>query len=172
MSVSANGVDLAALRAWRAQVEADPPAARRTVRASAVWRGGFESEVRMRDHAPLISDEPARAGGGNAGPTPGELLLGALGACLVVGFALNAALRGITIRALSVSVEGESDPASFVGLDVSNDSGYHRVRALVDLDADATPEELADLHAQVMRSSPVGSTLSGHVELESTLVGS
>ena len=168
--MQANGVDTQALNAWRGQIEADPPAARRTVRAQAVWSGGFQSEVRIRDHAPLISDEPTRVGGDNAGPTPGELLLGSLGACLVVGFALHAALRGITIRSLSVAVEGDSDPACFAGLAAADDSGYHHVRAQVDLDADASPEELARLHEQVLRTSPVGSTLIGQVRLETRLV--
>ena len=49
----------------------------RTVTARST--GGLKTEIRVGAHA-LVADEPADKGGGDAGPTPGELLLGALGA--------------------------------------------------------------------------------------------
>jgi uncharacterized OsmC-like protein len=160
------GIDGAALAALRARVAEQPGAFKRTVRASAAWTGGFRSEVRIRDHAPIIADEPARLGGGDAGPTPGELVLASLSSCLVVGYALQAHLRGIAIRSLAVDVEGDSDPACFLGCgDSGGDSGYHQMRVTVHLETDADEATLAALHDDVLRTSPVGSTLAGRVDI-------
>jgi putative redox protein len=41
---------------------------------------GFHTGIRTRTHA-LVADEPVDAGGTDTGPTPYELLLGALSAC-------------------------------------------------------------------------------------------
>jgi putative redox protein len=46
---------------------------------SARWLGRSRTEVAVGPHR-LVADEPATHGGEDAGPTPGELLLGALAA--------------------------------------------------------------------------------------------
>jgi uncharacterized OsmC-like protein len=166
------GIDAASLATFREQVTQRPGAFKRTVRASAAWTGGFRSEIRIRDHAPIVADEPVRLGGDNAGPTPGELVLASLSSCLVVGYALQAHLRGITIRSLAVDVEGDSDPTAFLGCgDAQGDSGYHAMRVKVHLDTDADEATLEALHADVLRTSPVGNTLAGRVEIEAVRVG-
>jgi putative redox protein len=48
--------------------------------SASVASGGFRTTIRTRTHA-LVADEPRDAGGTDAGPTPYELLLGALASC-------------------------------------------------------------------------------------------
>jgi putative redox protein len=48
--------------------------------SASIAGGGYRTAIRTRTHA-LVADEPADAGGTDAGATPYELLLGALAAC-------------------------------------------------------------------------------------------
>ncbi|MHB8618662.1 MAG: OsmC family protein [Chloroflexota bacterium] len=164
-----NGIDGARLAHLRERVGQDTTASTRTVAATATWVNGYQSAIRVRDLPALVADEPERMGGSNGGPTPGELMLAALSSCVVVGYALNAHLRGIPIRSLAVDVEADGNPACFLGCIDDGDSGYRAMRVRVRLDADADPEQVAALHQRVMRSSPVASTLAGQVAIEVTI---
>ncbi|MCO1604624.1 OsmC family protein [Desulfosporosinus nitroreducens] len=47
-------------------------------------------------------DEPF---GTNEGPQPGEMILAALGACLVVGYTFDGALHNIELKKVAIEVE-------------------------------------------------------------------
>ena len=49
-----------------------------TNRVSGKMRDHASAEIHIRDFEPLISDEPPKRGGNDAGPTPLELILAAL----------------------------------------------------------------------------------------------
>jgi putative redox protein len=53
----------------------------------------FRTEITVRGHT-IIADEPEDAGGTNTGPTPMELMLGALGACVAITLKLYADRKG------------------------------------------------------------------------------
>lgn len=53
----------------------------------------FRTEIAVRGHT-IIADEPEDAGGKNEGPTPMELMLGALGACVAITLKLYADRKG------------------------------------------------------------------------------
>ena len=133
--------------------------------ASVSWDGGFRSEARIRDFDPVPSDEPLQLGGTDTAANPVEQLLGALGNCLAVGYAANATAAGLTIRDLRIDLTGDLNLTTFLGLGGTN-AGYSAVRAEVHIDADATPEELQELHAKVVGTSPVGHTLSRPVAVD------
>ena len=62
----------------------------------------FTQEITAGTHR-LVSDEPAAAGGTGTGPTPYDLLLGALGACTSMTIAMYAKRKawpvdGVTVR--------------------------------------------------------------------------
>ena len=46
-------------------------------------RAGLQATVTIRQHE-WRADEPLEAGGGDSGPTPGEMMLGALGSCMAI----------------------------------------------------------------------------------------
>ena len=160
-----NHVDLEAVAGLTETIRHEPDKAATTWRAEVEWRGGFRSEARIRDFAPLPSDEPAGLGGTDSAPNPVEQLLAALGNCLAVGYAANATARGITLQGLRIETEGDLDLHTFLGLRPGN-AGYRTIRVRVHIDTDASPEELQELHEQVVATSPVGHTLSRPVPID------
>jgi uncharacterized OsmC-like protein len=161
---SLNDVNLPAVAALTAAVQSSPQAAQTIWKADVEWTGAFTSQVRVRDFPAYKSDEPTALGGGNTAPNPVEQLLGALGNCLAVGYAANASVEGITIRDLQISLEGNIDLRTFLGL-AQDHAGYQAIRVLVKLDTDASPEKVAALHRKVTGSSPVGHTLERAIPL-------
>ncbi len=161
-TTSLNDVNLEAVGALASAIVDDAAKGATNWSASVRWAGGFRSEATVREFAPIQSDEPRGLGGSDAAPNPVEQLLAALGNCLAVGYAANASARGIELRNLRIDLDGDLDLHSFLGLSDGN-AGFETIRASVHIDSDASPEVLAELHAKVTASSPVGHTLERQV---------
>ena len=67
----------------------------------------------------FAADEPVPFSGADEAPNPQELLLGALNACMTVGWVVSAELRGIRIDALEIETEARLDLRGFLGIDAS-----------------------------------------------------
>lgn len=160
-----NDVNIEAVSGLTSKIKEKPEAAATTWRANVRWTGAFRSEATVRGFAPLASDEPAALGGTDTAPNPVEQLLAALGNCLAVGYAANASAAGIEISDLRIMLEGDIDLHTFLGLSEGN-AGYEAIRVKVDLKSNATPQQLQDLHRKVVRTSPVGHTLSRAVPVQ------
>lgn len=163
-----NEVDLDAVGGLVKAIQADPAKAQTTWAAHVTWKGAFGSEARIRNFSPTPSDEPTTLGGGDSAPNPVEQLLAALGNCLAVGYAANATIAGIRIDSLRVDLKGDLDLRVFLGL-AEGHAGFETVTATVRIDSDASPEQLAELHAKVVGSSPVGHTVRNVVPLDVVL---
>jgi uncharacterized OsmC-like protein len=159
-----NDVNLPAVGNLAGAVQDDPTRAATVWQASVQWRGGFRSEARIRGFDPFPSDEPVGLGGTDTAPNPVEQLLGAFGNCLAVGYAANASGAGIEINDLRIDLEGDLDLHTFLGLRPGH-AGYERLKVTVHLDADATNEQLDELHEKVVSTSPVGHTLGAAIPL-------
>ena len=118
----------------------------------------------MRQFEPSKSDEPEQLGGSDTGPNPVEQILAAFGNCLAVGYAANATAAGIELRNLSIELEGDLDLHTFLGLAPGN-AGYDRISVKVDIDSNASDEEIRALHKKVTETSPVGHTLGRAIPL-------
>ena len=86
--------------------------------------------------------------------------------CLAVGYAANATASGIEIRDMSIDLEGELDLHTFLGLAPGGNAGYDNISVKVNIDSDASAEQLQELHEKVVGTSPVGHTLSRAVPLK------
>jgi len=154
------------LAGWQAD-----PSKRQTVwRTRVEWQNGFGNTFESGSHAPIRVDEPTSLGGANSGPNPAEVLLGALGTCLSIGYALNAAARGIELRRLALDLEGDIDLAVFGGLVEDGNPGYSDIRVRVEVDSNAPAEALQALHEHVVRTSPILGTVARPVPVTSEVV--
>ncbi len=75
-------------------------------RAVAQRRDGYTHEVVIRDHT-IVADEPRDGGGNDRGPTPQELLTGALAACTAITVEMYADRKGWELGDLRVVAESE-----------------------------------------------------------------
>jgi uncharacterized OsmC-like protein len=168
-----NGIDLKKFEELVETAKKDPQAAKALNNWSArvQWLGGFKSQIYARGHSGIISDEPFELVGSDTGPNAVEYILGALGSCLTVGYVANASAKGIKIDSLEIGLDGEIDNIlTFLGLSEEGHPGYKKIRVKVNIkSANATPEQLQELHEYVLKTSPVGNTLSRNVQIEAEL---
>ena len=162
-----NGVDTATLFATLDAVKAQPEIARFQFRATNRWISGThnrgtinafygagQENTRPADFT-FDADHPPVLVGNDNGPTPAEHLLHALAACLTSGLANIAAARGIDLRGVTATVEGDIDLRGILGLDPEVRNGYEGIRVVFHVDGDAQAEQLAALVAQSRNRSAV-----------------
>ena len=178
-----NGVDVDRLVATVGAVQADPNVAKFTFRARSSWQSGGRNkgEIREFEHAgattterpqafELIGDEPPVLLGTNAGPNAVELVLQALAFCYAVGYAYNAAAKGIEIEELRYEVEGDLDLHRFLGLGGPR-AGFSAIRAKSWVRSpNATAAQLEELCRYVQDTSPVRDILADPVPVTTDLV--
>jgi uncharacterized OsmC-like protein len=171
-----NGVDTPTLFATLDAVRNNPELAKFQFRASNRWirgthnRGtiqgfyGAGQEDTSRTAAfTLDADHPAVLVGTGQGPTPVEFLLHAIAACLTAGIANIAAARGIELREVSSTVEGDIDLLGILGLSDQVRNGYQAIRVNVQIAGDAPAEVLRGLLAQSRDRSAVYDVLTNGV---------
>jgi uncharacterized OsmC-like protein len=169
-----NGLDTGSLMKVVETVKQNWEVGRTVWKASTTWKGGFKVETCSREFT-LLADEPEMLCGTNTAANPVEMVLQAYGACLTIGYAMNAAVRGIKIQDLKIDLEGEIDLPGFLGLEppekygMDKLPGFKTIKAQVKIKADADEKAIRELHAQVNKTSPVGLTLSRPVKLSSDL---
>lgn len=162
-----NGVDVEALLGAKAAIAETPEAGQFTWRARCEWTGGVESrstvegffglgaeQTRKAPHI-IKADHPEQFAASDRGATPAEIALSALASCLSAGVAAVAQNRGIQLRSVQATVEGDMDLAGILGIDPEVRNGFKAIRVAFEIDADATPEEIAALVAQSQKRSAV-----------------
>ncbi len=169
-----NGLDTEKLVATVEAVKQNWQMGKTVWKANTQWRGGFRVYTCSREFS-LLADEPEMLCGTNTAANPVEMVLQAYGACLTIGYAMNAAVRGINIEQLDVDLEGEIDLPGFLGLEAPAElnmdklPGFKSITANVKIKANADKSALEALHNDVNATSPVGITLSRPVGLKTSL---
>ena len=82
-------------------------------------------------------------------------MLSALASCLSAGVASVAQNRGIQLRSVKARVEGDMDIYGILGMDVDIRNGFSAIRVSFDIDANASPEDIAAVVAQSQKRSAV-----------------
>ena len=115
-------------------------------------------------------DEPEQILGERTAPNAVELLLAALGSCLSVGYAANAAAMDIELDDLRFELEGDVDLRGFLGISDDVRAGYEGITCTTYIDADASEEELTELRERVESTSPLMDNIANEVALETELI--
>lgn len=167
-----NEVDLEVFNATCAAVKDDPKKGKTVWTAKTKWTGGLKSTATCRQFT-LNFDEPEAVAGTDTTVSPHETVLACYGACLTVGMAVNAALKGIELKSVEVELEGHIDLPGFLGLkgleDLEDLPGYHTVKATVHVKSNANEGDIKKVFNRVVKYSPVGLTLSRPVNVKTKL---
>ena len=169
-----NGIDLDVLRSTVGAIQNDSELGACKFRACNRWLEGAHNEstitgfygarqeIAHKQSFVLHADEPPILAGNDQGANPVEHLLNALAACVTTSMVAHAADRGIPIRSVESTLEGDLDLRGFLGLDASVPKGFTEIR--VNFKVDAAPEHLQTLQ-ELTLFSPVLNTLTHDVNV-------
>lgn len=175
-----NDIDVDALEGFVAEVIANPDEATLQFGVSTRWTGQLRSESRaepivmgsgetiLRDFT-IASDEPEEILGSNEAANPQELLLAALNACMTVAYVEGASVRGIRLSKLEIDSRGALDLRGLLQLSDTVPPGYPAIDYVVRIAGDGTPEQFAEIHAEVQKVSPNFDNLARAIRMNSTL---
>lgn len=182
-TMTTNGVDVDRLVQTIGAIEKDPGIGNFTFKARTDWTTGGTSAGRIAafSHAgqdvahatvhTLVGSEPSILLGDDAGANAVELVLAALGFCYAVGFAYNAAARGIDLEELAYEIEGDLDLRTFVGLGGGPRAGFTEIRVKgIAKASNADAATLEDLCQYVQDTSPVRDIIANATPVVTDLV--
>jgi uncharacterized OsmC-like protein len=182
LTLTTNGVDIAAIREARTALAAQPAAARFEWRAQAVWAGGIHTRTTISDYRGLgaeqshkqaftvDTDHPELFAADDNGPTPVELVLAGLAGCLTGGIASVAANRGVTLRSVTATLTGDMDLQGVLGIDPDVRNGFGSIQVRYEIDADASRAEIEAMVSQSQKRSAVFDALTNPTSVVVTVV--
>jgi uncharacterized OsmC-like protein len=174
-----NGLDLPALGEVVEAIEKDAGQAAVGFAVTTRWTGQTRSETIVdgftiggekiaRTHK-IVADEPCQLLGQDSAPNPQELLMAAFNACITVGYVAGSALKGITLESLEIRTKGELDLRGFLGLSDEIAPGYESIDYEVRIKGDGSPEQFAEIHETVIKTSPNYFNLSRPIRMNPSL---
>jgi uncharacterized OsmC-like protein len=162
-----NGVNVEALLGARDALTEAPQAAKFQWRATCDWTHGTHSRTTIEDFSGLgaehahrttftyDTDHPEVFASADNGATPVEVVLAALAGCLTAGVASVATNRGVQLRSVTATLEGDMDLQGILGIDPDVRNGFSGVTVRYAIDADATKEDIEAIVAQSQKRSAV-----------------
>ena len=123
------------------------------------WSGGMQARVFCRNHSWTVG-QPASFDLKDDAPSAVEYVLGALAACLAMGFRIRASQQGVHIDELEISLNGRIDNIFvFIGGDGGGHSGFSEITGSAYVQAGAPEETLKEIWDATLKASPVANTL-------------
>ena len=177
MTTIDNGVNVQALLEAREALAGAPDAAQFTWRASSRWENGVHSTTSIQNffglgeeqshktEAVFDADHPEVFAASDNGITPIEYLLVGLASCLPAGVASVAQNRGLPLRSIESTGEGNHDIRGILGVDSDVRNGFNDVKVTFKIDADASKQEIEALGAQSQKRSAVFDALTNPTEV-------
>ena len=117
---------------------------------------GLKVTVTAPDGRTISTDMPTGVGGTDSAPSPGWLFRAALASCDATLIAMRAAMVGIELAEVEVSIDSESNDLGILGIDESVPAGPLSVRTSVRVRAkDADPAAVRELVDWAVAHCPV-----------------
>lgn len=133
------------------------------------YGAGAEDETRT-DTFSYDNDEPDVLLGTDHSANPVEFVLHALAGCLTTTLVYHAAARGIEVRRVESTLEGDLDLRGFLGISDEVRRGYSEIRVAFDIDAPGSSEEdRQELITIAQAYSPVFDVVTHGVPVSVTL---
>jgi uncharacterized OsmC-like protein len=176
-----NGVNVEALLAAREALTDAPEGAKFKWRATSEWVNGTHSratvegfyglggEQKHRQKFQFDSDHPEVFASEDMGATPVEIVLVGLAGCLSAGIASVAQNRNIQLRSVKATLEAGMDLQGILGIDENVRNGFDGIKVHYEIDADATPDEIAALVAQSQKRSAVFDIITNPTDVHVTV---
>lgn len=142
--------------------------ATKTVKTESVLDEKFKLESDVREHH-VVVDQPANAGGTDAGPTPLDYLLISLAGCIGTIGRIVAMQKRIALRGMKITVEGDINTDGLLGKPADDPVGFKEIRILADIDADMTAEEKEAFIHEVDARCPVSFNLLNNTPVKVSL---
>ena len=171
-NTTSNGLNVEQMMQTVDALKNDPQLAQFEFRARNQWINGGENRSTIQDFygagaedesrsEPFVytNGEPPILLGNNEGGNPVEYLLHALAGCVTTTTVLHATARGISIHKLSTVLVGDIDLQGLLALDDEASVGYRSIRIEMDIEADASDEEIEELISFAKDHSPVCNTV-------------
>jgi putative redox protein len=142
----------------------EPPG---TVTVAETGRGKFMQEVRVGSHR-LIADEPASYGGDDAGPSPYDLLVAALGACTAMTVRLYGDAKQLPLEHVAVRLRHDKVHAKDCAECETKDGKIDRIEREIELVGELDDAQRARL-VEIANRCPVHRTLQSEVWIPTRL---
>jgi putative redox protein len=123
----------------------------------------FEQEITAGKHG-LVADEPASAGGGDAGPDPYDYLLASLGVCTSMTVGLYARRKQFPLENITVSLRHSRIYAQDCEECETKEGMLDRIDVEIDLTGPLTAEQHAKL-MEIAAKCPVHRTLTSEINI-------
>lgn len=179
-TIADNGVNVAALLGAKEALTQAPAAAAFKWRATSEWIEGTHSratienfhglgaEQKHRQAYSFDTDHPEIFAAADNSVTPVEMVLVGLAGCLSAGIAAVAQHRNIQLHSVKATLEAGMDVRGILGADANVRNGFDGIKVHYDIDADATPAQIAALVAQSQKRSAVFDILTNTTDVSVT----
>ena len=149
------------------------PEMRGTNKVHTVTEGQYRTVSYVNEHQ-VVVDEPLHLFGQDTAPAPGEIVLSGLGGCLAVGITAVASWKQVKLTKLEIFLEGDiGNPAAWGAGGAEKeavDMGFQEIRVKVNVEGDASREELDEIVRHANQYSPVANTMRNPIAFDIDVV--
>ena len=149
------------------------PEFRGTNKVHTVTDGQYRTVSHINDHE-VVVDEPLHLFGQDTAPAPGEIVLSGLGGCLAVGITAVATWKEVKLTKLELFLEGDIGNSAAWGAGGADreapQMGFQEIRVKVNVEGEASREELDEIVKHANFFSPVANTMRNPIAFDISMM--